>query len=64
MKFKEYIEEAKEDNLLKRIKNAKDRKDLDNIRDLFIGMELKNKLKKKIKITIKNKYDEFTAQRR
>ena len=63
MRFEQYLDEAKEDNLIKRIKNAKDRKELDDIRDLFIGMILKKKIKKKVNTVLKTKYNEFAAKR-
>lgn len=64
MKFQEYLEEAKEDKLIQKIKNTKDRKELDSIRDLVVGMFLKEKIKKKIHGAMKIKYNEFTKKRK
>jgi len=64
MKFKEYIEEAKEDNLIQKIKNAKDRKELNIVRDLVASMSLKDNLKKKVHGVMKIKYNEFAKKKK
>lgn len=63
MKFEKYIEEAKEDKLIQKIKNSKDRKELDSIRDLVVGMFLKSKLKKKIQGVMTTKYNELSKRK-